>query len=168
MIWLQTHRQSAIIVALTLLLPVLALLYAVGSLWGQRFDHQRQIDRMEPRLARMLGVLEYEEQLRDAYTRLGLQVADLVYPAEQNRAAVSADLQKNVLGVVRDAGLAVTNSQVLPIREHEGFDHIGLKMTLSGDIAASEKKKKNGRSTLWRFECPTPRLALHLEKNSLP
>ena len=35
--------------------------------------------------------------------------------------------------------MAVTNSQVLPIREHEGFDHIGLKMTLSGDIAALDQ-----------------------------
>ena len=72
--WLQTHRQSAVIVAGTLLLPVLLVLYGVGSLWGYYFDQQREISRVEPRLARMLGVLEYEEQLRGAYDAVDLRL----------------------------------------------------------------------------------------------
>ena len=134
--WIQTHRQSALIVAGTLILPLVLLLYGVGSLWGQRFEAQRQIDRLEPRLARMLGVLEYEDQLGEAYSAVDTQVLDLAYPLQQKRAAVSADLQKNVLGLVRQAGLGVTNSQVLPPRERDGFDYIGLKFTVSGELEA--------------------------------
>ena len=134
--WLNSHRQSALIVAATLVLPLLLIIYGIGSLWVQRFDHQRQIDRLEPRLARMLGVMEYEDQLRQAYDTVDTQVLDMAYPLELKRAAVSADLQKNVLGLVRDAGLAVSNSQVLPARERDGFDYIGLKFTVSGELEA--------------------------------
>lgn len=136
MAWIQSHRSAAVIVGATLLLPLSLLVYGVGALWGQHFEQQRQIDRMEPRIARMLGVMENEELLRQAYNQVDLQVLDLVYPQEQDRATVSADLQKNVRDVIRDSGLSVTNSQVLPVKEREGFDYISLKLTVSGELAA--------------------------------
>ena len=137
--WLRSHRQSAMVVLATLALPLLLLFYGIGELWGKRMDYQRDIDRLEPRVARMLGVLEYKDQLLGAYEAVDTQVVNLVYPAEQNRAEVSADLQKNVLGLLRQAGLSITNSQVLPVRERDGFDYIGLKLTVSGELAALDE-----------------------------
>lgn len=134
--WLQNHRSSALVVGASLALPLLLLLYVIGSLWALRFDYQHRIDRLEPRLARMLGVMEFEEQLRAAYDRVDLRVLDLVYPADADRAAVAAELQTNVRNLLRQAGLEVSNSQLLPMNEREGIDYLGLKMTVSGSLEA--------------------------------
>ncbi len=134
--WFKTHRSSAIVVGTTLALPLLLLLYGVGSLWSLRLDYQRQIDRLEPRLARMLGVMEFEEALRAAYDQVDLRVLNLVYPAEKDRAALGAELQKNARDLMRESGMEITNSQLLPVYEKEGIEYIGLKMTTSGTLAA--------------------------------
>jgi general secretion pathway protein M len=60
---------------------------------------------------------------------------DLVYPVTADRATVSAALQKDVRQILVEAGLSVTNSQVLPVREENAFDYIGLKLTVTGDVA---------------------------------
>jgi general secretion pathway protein M len=49
---------------------------------------------------------------------------------------VSARLQTSVRQILVEAGLSITNSQVLPVREEDTFDYIGLKITVDGDIAA--------------------------------
>ncbi len=54
--WLRTHRQSAWIVGVTLAVPVVLVLYALGSLLSARADIQSQIDRLEPRVARVEGL----------------------------------------------------------------------------------------------------------------
>ena len=34
-----------------------------------------------------------------------------------------------------DAGLAVSNSQVLPVREKDNFDYISIRLTVEGDLS---------------------------------
>jgi general secretion pathway protein M len=134
--WIQNYQRSAAIVGITLVLPLLLLLYLVGDFLAVRQGYQQEIERLEPRIARLKGLTESEQRLAQSADRLGSRLRDLAYPVSLDRATVSATLQNNVREIVATAGLSVTNSQVLPVREEEGFDRIGVKLTVSGDVAA--------------------------------
>ncbi len=133
--WFRSNQRSAWIIGLSLLIPAILYLNLLFSLLGLRQDYQSDIDRLEPRIARLYGLMEYEEQLRDFAGKVDRQVVNLVYPVTAERATVSAALQKDVRQILVEAGLSVTNSQVLPVREENTFDYIGLKLTVTGDVA---------------------------------
>lgn len=134
--WLRSHRRSAWIIGLTLLLPAVLYINTLVGLLAVRQAHQAEIDRLQPRIARLRGLVEFEEQLRAAAGEVDGRVLNLVHPAADDRATVAASLQKDLRQVLVDAGLSVTNSQVLPVREQEFFDHIGVKLTVTGSLAA--------------------------------
>jgi general secretion pathway protein M len=58
-----------------------------------------------------------------------------VYPATGDTASVSTTLQSDIRQIFSDAGLTVSNSQVLPLREQEHFDHININFSVQGDIS---------------------------------
>lgn len=132
--WLRTHKSSAWICGLTLLVPVLMYLDALLGLWVVRQDYQADIDRLVPRMARMEGLISSEADLREAADLVDRQVLDLVYPAGEAQAEVSASLQKQVREVFTDVGLSVTNSQVLPVKEQGNFDYISIKLLVTGNM----------------------------------
>ncbi len=137
--WFQSYRKSAVIVGLTLLLPLLLVLYIIADFWLARQGYQAEIDQLEPRLARMSGLLESEEQLLVSVARLDSQVVNLVYPPTGDSAAVAAALQKNIREIMTEAGLSVSNSRILPVVLEENFDRIGLSLTVSGGLDALDE-----------------------------
>lgn len=134
MSWLRANKRSAFIVGLTLLVPVLIYLYFLVGLLSLRQGYQADIDRLTPRIARLQGLMSVQDKLGEVSGAADRQLLGLVYPVTEDRAAVAARLQKDVRQILVDVGLTVTNSQVLPVREVEDFDYIGLKITLSGKI----------------------------------
>ncbi|QIB66320.1 type II secretion system protein GspM [Kineobactrum salinum] len=136
MSWLRANPRYAVLVLGTAVLPLLLVLYLTAGLLGLRAEYQAGIERLEPRVARLQGLLEREDELRQAASAVGSDVLDLVYPATDDHQAVSAMLQKNVREIFAAAGLVVSNSQILPVREEDGFDHIAIKFTASGDLPA--------------------------------
>ena len=131
--WLKTHSRTAWVCGLTLLVPLWLYLDALLGLWGLRQGYQDDIDRLQPRLARMRGLIEHEDKLAESSGKVGDEVVGLVYPASDDRATVSAALQTEVRQILISAGMSVVNSQVLPVREREAFDYIGIKLTVNGD-----------------------------------
>jgi len=137
--WLQQNRTVTTIVALTLAIPVLLVMYLAGHFWMLRHDYQQQIDRLEPRLARLAGLVEVGDQLQAASTRADAQLAQLVYPSSEDEATVAATLQKNVREIMTDAGFSVSDSRILPTKKGEVLDQIGVRLTVSGDMAALDE-----------------------------
>jgi general secretion pathway protein M len=132
--WLRINQRTAWICGLTLLVPLLLYLNALLGLWSLRQASHEEIARLEPRIARQQGLIEFEEQLRAAAQAVGSRVSDLVYPASEDRTTVAAELQSQVRDIFAEAGLSVTNSQVLPVREQGNFDYIVVKLTVSGSL----------------------------------
>jgi general secretion pathway protein M len=132
--WLRANQRTAAIVGLTLLLPVYLYLNTLFGFLGLRQEYQSEIDRQIPRIARLQGLIEHEEQLRQSAQAIESQMLSLAYPVAEDRAAVAARLQKDVRQILVEAGLSVTNSQVLPVKEAEMFDYIGLKVTVNGSL----------------------------------
>jgi hypothetical protein len=133
--WLRSHRRIAWICGLTLLVPLLLYVNALLAMLDIWRSSQSEIHNVKPRIARMRGLIGYESQLQDLSARGKEEVVKLVYPASGDRATVSAALQTSVRDILSNAGLAVSNSQVLPIREVEKFDHISIRLTVEGDMA---------------------------------
>ena len=137
--WLKAHPRTAWICGLTLLVPLFVYLNVVFSLLGMRSAAQAEIDRIEPRIARMQGLVDYEEQLREAAVVVDSKVLKLVYPGSEDQAAVAAELQTQVRDIFSTAGLAITNSQVLPVRIQGNFDYISVKLTVNGSLPALDE-----------------------------
>ena len=134
--WVNTYRKSAVIVGLTLLLPVALVLFLLVDFLIMRGGYQSEIDRLQPRIARIVGLIKSEEQLQASAGQLGFQVLNLVYPPDEDSAAVSAALQKDVREIMTAAGLTVLNSRILPVIQEDKFDRIGLSLTVSGSLDA--------------------------------
>ena len=133
--WFRSHPRSAWLIALTLVFPVLLLLYAMGSILAARAEVQSGIERLEPRVARMKGLGEAEQQMSAALAG-GAAQEGMVYPAAQDQAAVAAALQAEVRRLLGDAGMEVTNSQVLNTEKLENFDRIAISVMATGDLAS--------------------------------
>lgn len=142
--WFQLNQRNAWIVALTLLVPLLIYLYALINLVSLRQAYQADIDRLSPRIARLQGLIDNQQALAAAAERADQLMVDLVYPVSEDRASVAARLQQDIRQLLVEAGLNVSNSQVLPVREVELFDYIGLKLTVTGSVDALDA----GLSTL--------------------
>lgn len=134
--WIKTHQRSALICCLTLLLPALLYLNVLFGALGLRSEYVSDIENLEPRIARLQGLKEYEEQLQSSSVAVQQQATKLAYPVTADKAGVAANLQADIRQLMTDAGLSVSNSQVLPVREEEKFDYIGVKLTVDGDVAA--------------------------------
>ncbi len=136
MAWAKAHPRSAAICGATLVVPVLVYLNVLFGALGLRAEYAADVDRLGPRIARMYGIAQVEEQLRESSGLVQQQNARLVYPAAAERSSVAAAMQSEVRQLLEDAGLTVSNSQVLPVREEEKFDYIGVKLTVAGDVAS--------------------------------
>lgn len=134
--WLRSHRRSAIIVGATLLLPLVVYLNMLFGLVGLGFEAQGRIDDLKPRIARLQGLIDNEAALRESAGQVDARLAELGYPATEDANAVAATLQADVRQLFAEAGLGVSNSQVMPTRNEEDFDLIAIKLTASGGIAA--------------------------------
>ena len=133
--WIKTNRRSALIVGLTLLIPAILFLDALFGLISARQTYQGDVENLERRISRLQGLVAVEDVLRESTARVDTQVQNLFYPVSADQAEVSATLQTDVRRTLVESGLSVNNSQVLPVRQRERFDYIGVKLTATGDLA---------------------------------
>lgn len=137
--WIRSHQRSALICGVTLLVPLLFYIKLLMGTWGVRAEYASDIGRLEPRIARLSGIKAFENDLAESSGQVQQQMVRLVHPASGDRASIAASLQTDVRQLMTEAGLSVSNSQVLPLREEERFDHIGVKLTVSGSMAALDE-----------------------------
>lgn len=137
--WVKAHRRSAVLCGLTLLLPLLLYLKLVAAVWGLQSGYSDTVASIEPRIARMQGLLGVESELRQLYTNAEQMRSRLVYPSSADPATVAASLQSDVRRLMIESGLSVSDSQVLPVREADKFDYIGVKLTVAGDMASLDR-----------------------------
>jgi len=145
--WVKIHRRSALMVGVTLLVPLYFFLSTLTAVLATRADYAGQIDSIEPRLARLQGLIEHEDALEQALAGVQNRVSDYVYPATTDAAGVGAALQAELRGILGDRGFEVTNSQVLPVRKKPRFDYISVKVVARGSLEQLE----NSLAELDRF-----------------
>lgn len=132
--WVRSHRRAGMLIALTLVLPVFFYLKTVFGLLGLGFDYAADRGRIEPRVARLQGLLENEAELTAQSELAAARLRDVAFPATEDSSALAARLQSDVRQVLAEAGMSVSNSQVMPVRPGEQFDRVAVKLTVTGTL----------------------------------
>ena len=134
--WVRHHRRSATLVGLTLLVPLFIYLSTLFSVIGLGLEYRGEKNRLEPRLARLEGLVVKEAELSERSQQATEAMRSVVYADGQDSSALAASLQAEVRQLFSEAGLSVSNSQVLPVRQGERFDRVAVKLTVSGSLPA--------------------------------
>lgn len=132
-------NRSTIVVGVTLGLVLLVILYCVGHLWVLRQGYVSEIELIKPRTARLLGMLDSSDQIKEAHSEAAIILDEIAYPVLRDSAATAAAMQKEIRELMTDAGLSISGSQVLPRQAEQGFDRLTLDITAEGNTGALEQ-----------------------------
>jgi general secretion pathway protein M len=135
--------RTTLVVGGSFLCLAALVLYAVASFWLVRSSYSQEIDRIESRSARLLGLVEAEQELDVAATRLRGHLQELAYGDDTATATVSASMQQLIRDAMTDAGMSVSSSQILPIRQIDGFQRLSLDISVVGNISEAEEAIAN-------------------------
>ena len=92
-----------------------------------------QLADIEPRHARLAGMLQNKELFAQSERALQANLAEFVYPtADDSNQTGNAALQR-VRELATARGLRVSSSQSAAPRDEQGFDRIGLSLRVEGD-----------------------------------
>ena len=123
----QLWLLAAALIVLAVLIPAVVKVVAVHRSASSR------LAQIDPRYARVAGLLQSSEQLTKADQAIKASLADFLYPAEGDAGQVGNQTLQRVRDLASGRGLRVASSQVAAPREDQGFDRIGLSMRVEGD-----------------------------------
>jgi general secretion pathway protein M len=131
--------RPTIVVGSSLGLVLVLALYLVFQFWFLRQDFADEIETIQPRTARLLGMVESVDQLELASGVTHNMLAELVYAVDQDSAMTAAALQQSIRELMTDVGLSVSGSQILPQPKSQAFDRISLDISAEGNIDALDE-----------------------------
>ena len=131
--------RPTLVVGGTLLLLLLLVLYWFFHFWMLRQSYVEQIESMQPRTARLLGISDSYKQLQEADIQASRSLLELAYPATRNSPMTAAAMQKSVRELMVGAGLSVSGSQILPARNADGLYRLSLDISAQGNIDALDE-----------------------------
>lgn len=135
---LQAER-SHIVVGASLGLLLLAVLSCLLYFWMLRQAYVDEIATVQPRTARLLGMVENEASLAEAGAAAERALTEVAHAAKGDPAATAAALQRDVRRLMTEAGLSISGSQVLDSRSGDGYDQLRLDITAEGNINALDE-----------------------------
>jgi general secretion pathway protein M len=95
--------------------------------WAQ--DHLKDVT---PRYAMMTGLMQEKEKLAAIQNELGTNYAHYVHPASTEAGQAGNEALQRVRDLASANKLDVVSSQVLPAREENGLERIGLNLRVEG------------------------------------
>ncbi len=125
----QRARRSVLVVVLA----GCALLVAYVLELHARFDWaQSTLEQIEPRYARLAGLLQAAPDIEAALERTSSQLSGFVYPSATTADRMGTDLQQRARQVAEAAGLSVINSRIAPGEDGELLESVRLVLTVQG------------------------------------
>ncbi len=121
---------QGLIVLMLLAVP----LAAGGWVWIKHQWANEQLSQLEPRYARLAGMVQAQEALAQAEASAKALLAGHTYPAEQDAVQAGNDAQQRIRTLFADSKLDVGSIQVLPPKELSAFDRIGIVLRVEGDL----------------------------------
>lgn len=140
---------AQVFIVLAAVLPLVA-----GGLWLWN-KHQWATDKLaelEPRYARMLGLIDSKDKLQQVEASTRALLAQHAYPATQDAVQAGNDAQQRIRTLFADSKLDVGSIQVLPPKEMQQFDRIGISLRIEGDIVGLQNALallETQRPTVW-------------------
>ena len=134
--WFRQHRRVAVMIGLTLAVPLYFYLKTLFGLIGLGIEYRGERHRLEPRLARLEGLLLKEAEVAEQSGLAAEALRAQVYADGQDPSTLAAAVQADVRQIFAGAGMSISNSQVLPTRQVENFDLVAVKLTVSGSLSS--------------------------------
>ena len=112
----------------------------LGGLWvaGVHARAAARLAQIEPRHARLAGMLQNQEQFAQSAQALQANLAQFLYPADAESGQIGNAVLQRVRELAGAQELRVTSSQVTAPAEDKdnpGFERVGLSVRLEGDWA---------------------------------
>ncbi len=122
--------------ALTVLALLLPLAGAGIYVWTQHQRIQSHLSDLEPRYARLAGLLAHQADVKALSLQASEQLARLTYPASQDVTQAGNDAQQRIRSLFAESKLDIISIQVLPpSKEESKFDLIPINLRVEGDMA---------------------------------
>ena len=128
--------RRGLIAAVVIAIILLPLVWGGMYVWGKHTWVRGNLERIEPRHARLLGLESQGADLAGLIQRAQALRTQYVYPATQDDAQTGNLAQQKVRSIFASAGLQVSSSQVLPSKENKGLDRIPISVRVEGDMLA--------------------------------
>lgn len=134
-----TADRSTIVVGCSVAAVLLLSLYWVLQFWFLRQEFVGEIEALQPRTSRHLGMVESFDDLVMASVAADNVLSELAYPVDRESAMTAAAMQQEIRELMTDAGVSISGSQILPVRKLEGFDRLSLDISVEGNIDALDE-----------------------------
>jgi general secretion pathway protein M len=128
-------NRIAVLQALTVLALVLPIVAGGTYLWGTHHEIQKSLTDLEPRYARLLGLVEQQAALKSLGDQASGQLVRLAYPASQDATQTGNDAQQRIRTLFADSRLDIVSIQVLPPPKGDSpFDRIQINLRVEGEL----------------------------------
>ena len=127
-------RREKITLALSILVMLLPLLVLGLYISDKYASAQKELDRIEPRYARLLGLRQSVDKIDEELKSMDERMSQFVYSKDMDATQAGNDAQQRVRSVLSTAGLTVVSSQVLPTKTEQGFERITLSVRAEGEL----------------------------------
>lgn len=130
--------KSKEVMILAGLFVVLMLPLVAGGWYVLNKHHwaQSRLSELEPRYARLLGLLEQRTEISAALAQAKDAQVRYVYPATQDAAVAGNAAQQRVREILSASGLQISSSQVLPPKAVKGYERIPISVRTEGEWLA--------------------------------
>lgn len=121
----------------TLLVLVALWVLVAGILTHIRLSDEQKIANIDPRYARLAGLLNASGGIKQALGAQSKALSKIVYPNAQGLDRLGADLQQKLRSKAAGAGARVVGSQVVvpPPGDKVQWGYIEVNLTLNGSLA---------------------------------
>ena len=121
--------------AFILLILVLPLAGAGLYVWTEHQRIHNELTDLEPRYARLKGLMERQADLKTLGVQVKEQLSRLTYPVDQDVTQAGNDAQQRIRSLFADSKLDIISIQVLPTKEEGKFDRILINLRVEGELS---------------------------------
>lgn len=129
-------QRARLVAGLCLAVALLAAAAALGKVAAHAWRATELRADIAPQYARLSGVLERGDAILAARADADAVLGRLAYPAGADVGEIGTGLQQNIRQLAEAAELRVAGSQILPVREEDGFAVVTVSGTLEGETGA--------------------------------
>lgn len=132
----QIARRDLAVVLVTMALALAPLILIGAYLYNKSQWATQRIDEVEPRHARISGLLANKDNLAQAQAQAADRLAQYLHPLGQDSNHVGNDVQQRIRSILSSAGLTIISTQVLAAKDEKDLERIPLSVRAEGDMMA--------------------------------
>lgn len=129
-------NRAEIMVSICALIVFLAVILCGVRFIFQYQHYSRGVADLQPKIARLVGLIESEEILEQLEQEITLELSDLVYTGALDENSVGTQMQQSMRTLFSDAGMNVTGSQIVLRKSGSEFVRAGVNVSVTGSLDA--------------------------------